>query len=271
MEVKDLHAVRKSNECEIFGRRRFNPISNGEIPGDATVEEGKNLNAIFAASLMCMDFLHVADSLDILNRHCQMLHADVMDGHYCPNLTLSPAFIRAVRSHTALPIDTHLMVTNPGDYIDVMAEAGADYISLHVETVNVNAFRLINRIRSAGRKAGLVLNPATPLSMAETMLPLVSILTIMTVDVGYAGQPFISHALDKIRQADALIRENGYDCIIQTDGACNKETYGPVYGAGGRAFVMGSTGLFGLEVDLETACRRMKREFIGAVAAESAP
>lgn len=216
---------------------------------------------IFAASLMCMNFLRIEHDLSILNRYCDLYHADIMDGHYCQNLALSVAFIRSIHKSAALPIDAHLMVTDPNDYLEELAQAGAACISVHAETVNADAFRTIRKIESLGCKVGIVLNPATPLSCIEYYLPHIDLLTIMTVDVGYAGQPFIPEMLEKIRQAHMLKVKNGYRYLIQTDGANNPATYRNLYDAGARSFVMGSTGLFKLDSDLETACRQMRSDF----------
>jgi D-allulose-6-phosphate 3-epimerase len=221
----------------------------------------------FAASLMCMDLLHISQQLQILNRHCDLYHADIMDGHFCPNLTLSPDFIRAIRPAAALPIDVHLMVSTPNNYIDALAAAGADILSLHAECINTDAFRTIRRVKEAGCQFGVVLNPATPLCFVESYLDQVDILTIMTVDVGFAGQPFIPQMLDKIAKAQVLREEHGYHYLIQSDGANNAATYQPLYQAGVRSFVMGSSGLFRRDEDLESCCHMMKQEFHEAVGA----
>lgn len=222
------------------------------------------MKPIFAASLMCMDFLHVEQDLKALDAGCSMLHADVMDGHFAKNITLSPDFIRVVKSAAKLPVDAHLMVTDPDNYLDALTSAEVDYISLHLETINVNAFRLMRKIKDAGCKFGLVLNPATPLSAAEHLLAETDLLTIMTVDVGYAGQPFIAAMLEKIAMAKRLQTEKGYSYIIQVDGGCGPKTYQELWQAGATAFVMGSSGLFGRADTLAEACALMKREFAAA-------
>ena len=222
----------------------------------------------YAASLMCMDLTNVRQDTEILNRHCHMLHADIMDGHFSPSFALTPLFVEAIRPLTRLPIDAHIMCERPGELIGPLAKAGADILSLHVETINVNAFRLMGQVRDAGCKVGLVLNPATSIEALALLLPLADIVTLMTVDIGYAGQRFIPQMLPKIRQAADLILEGGYDCLLQMDGACNRNTYKATYEAGIRAYVMGSSGLFGLSDNLEDACLGMKREFTNAVNGE---
>lgn len=218
----------------------------------------------FAPSLMCMDFLHIDEQLRLLNQHCDLYHADIMDGHFCPNLALSPHFVKAIRPAATLPIDAHLMVTDPGRYIGELAAAGADILSLHAEAINANAFRTIRQVKEAGCRFGVVLNPATPLCAVEAYLDQVELLTIMTVDVGFAGQPFIPQMLEKIAQARALREQRGYHYVIQSDGANNPATYRPLYEAGVRSFVMGSSGLFKKDVPLEDCCRALRREFAQA-------
>lgn len=157
------------------------------------------------------------------------------------------------------------MTTNPEDWIDPVAEAGADIISLHAETINGQAFRLYNRIEELGLKAGLVLNPATPLSEAAHYLNRIDLLTIMTVDVGFAGQPFIEEMLDKIREAKRIREEKGYHYQIQIDGSCKASTFKKLTEAGADILILGSSGLFGLDKDLKTACAKMTESYKAAL------
>lgn len=120
--------------------------------------------AMFSPSLMCMDLLNIKEQIEIINERADFYHVDIMDGHFVKNITLSPDFVKAISPVTKLPLDCHLMVTDPDDYIDSLAAAGAAYICPHAETINSDAFRIINRIKNAGCKVGVVLNPATPLS-----------------------------------------------------------------------------------------------------------
>lgn len=216
---------------------------------------------IFSPSLMCLDFLQVRDQIEILNKHCDMLHADIMDGHFAKNITFSVDFIAAIKSVAKLPIEAHLMVTTPNNYIDALAEVGVDIISLHAETIQNESYRIIRKIKDLGCKVGVVLCPATPLEEIKWYIDQVDFLTIMTVEVGYAGQKFIPRMVDKIAEARNLIVKNDYSYIIQCDGAIGKETYKPLYDAGARAFVLGTSGLFKPEIELNEACRIMKKEF----------
>lgn len=194
-----------------------------------------------------------------------MYHVDIMDGHYCKNITLSPDLVKSFKKVSKLPLDVHLMTTNPEDWIDPVAEAGADIISLHAETINGQAFRLYNRIEELGLKAGLVLNPATPLSEAAHYLNRIDLLTIMTVDVGFAGQPFIEEMLDKIREAKRIREEKGYHYQIQIDGSCKASTFKKLTEAGADILILGSSGLFGLDKDLKTACAKMTESYKAAL------
>ena len=145
----------------------------------------------FSPSLMCMDFLKMEEQFNILNDKVDMYHIDIMDGHFCKNITLSPDLVKTFSKVAKKPMDVHLMTTNPTDWIEKVAAAGAEYISPHAETINGDAFRVMNMIKSLGCKTGVVLNPATPLSYVKHYLNRIDLLTIMTVDVGFAGQPFI--------------------------------------------------------------------------------
>jgi D-allulose-6-phosphate 3-epimerase len=184
-----------------------------------------------------------------------------MDGHYCKNITLSPDFMRAVKKISKLPLDVHLMTEYPGDFIDEVRNAGAEWISPHAETINVDAFRTINKIKSLGAKAGVVLNPATPLEYIKYYAGKLDMVTIMTVDVGYAGQPFIDEMLDKIRLAKQWKKQYGYTYKISVDGSCNVKTFKKLHDAGAEIFVAGSSGLFSLDPDLSAAYDRMLRNF----------
>ena len=215
----------------------------------------------FSVSLMCMDFLNIKSQMDVLNEEMAMYHADIMDGHYCKNITLSPDLIKTFSSVATLPIDVHLMTTNPGDWIELCAQAGATYISPHAETINTDVFRIMNMIKNVGCKTGVVLNPATPLSYVEPYLDRIDMLTIMTVDVGFAGQPFIEEMLDKIKAAVKLREEKGYTYKIQVDGSCNKKTFKRLKEAGTDIFVVGSSGLFNLDEDLKRACDKAYQDF----------
>ena len=220
----------------------------------------------FAPSLMCMDFLDIKNQMEIMNRHMDLYHVDIMDGHYCANITLSPDLVRIFHKVSALPMDCHLMTTDPGNWIEILAKAGASCISPHAETINTDAYRILQLIKQLGCKAGVVLNPATPLAFVEPYLNRIDLLTLMTVDVGFAGQPFIEEVLDKISQAKKWREEKGYHYEIQIDGSCNMSTYKKLTDAGADILIVGSSGLFGLDSDLEKAIDKMKKNYIECTA-----
>jgi len=218
----------------------------------------------FSVSLMCMDLMRAGEQLAVLNERADLYHVDIMDGHFAKNITLSPDFVKAAHDFGALPMDMHLMTEHPGEWIDVLAGNGAAIISVHAETVNRDAFRVLDRVRSLGCRTGVVLNPATPLSEIQHYLERVDLLTIMTVDVGYAGQPFIEEMLPKIEAAAGLKRTEGLAFRLQIDGSCNGRTFERLWNAGAEVFILGTSGLFGLDPDLATAWRMMEQSFSDA-------
>lgn len=216
---------------------------------------------IFAPSLMCMDLGKMKEQFEVMDRYMKLYHVDIMDGHFCKNMALTPGILKNCREYTETEIDVHLMTTNPSDWIEMCANAGATYISPHAETINTDAFRTMNVIRQFGCKCGVVLNPATPISYVEAYLEYIDMLTIMTVDIGFAGQKFIDQMYEKIRQAKTLREEKGYHYKIQIDGHCNKENYRLLSEAGADVLVVGNAGLFGLDGNLDTACKKMEQEY----------
>ncbi len=219
------------------------------------------MKPMFNPSLMCMDLLNIKDQLQILNSRADMYHVDIMDGHFVKNITLSPDFCKAIKPACQIPLDCHLMVTTPDDFIKPLADAGAGYICPHAETINSDAFRIINKIRSLGCKVGIVLNPATPVSYIQHYIHLLDKVTVMSVDPGFAGQPFISEMLDKISYLRQLKQEKGYSYLIEVDGSCNERTFGELYRAGTEVFIVGTSGLFRLDEDLEKAWDKMLDNF----------
>lgn len=212
---------------------------------------------LLSDSLMCADPLHLGDQLALLDRAMDWHHADVMDGHFCPNLTLSPDVVRAVCSTAQRPVEVHLMTMRPGDWLECFAQAGASMLTVHAETINNAAFRTIRQIRAFGCRVGVALNPATPLNAIQHYIDEIDRLTLMTVDVGYAGQPLVPQVIDKLREAAELKKKQTLHFEIQVDGCCNQKTYARYAEAGAEMLVMGS-GLFGLDLDLKEAIRKMR-------------
>ncbi|WP_058911475.1 D-allulose 6-phosphate 3-epimerase [Entomohabitans teleogrylli] len=223
------------------------------------------MNYYISPSLMCMDMMKLAEQLRFLDSKANMLHVDVMDGHYVKNLALSASFVAQIRPFTTLPVDVHLMVEEPAAFIDTFIKAGADSLSLHAETISREAFRVIHTIREAGKKPGVVLNPATPVSALEHYLHLLDKVTVMTVDPGYAGQPFIPEMVEKIARLRQLKQRRQLNFLIEVDGACNRHTYQALLNAGAQVLIMGSSGLFRPDMPLEQAWQHMTREIHDAL------
>lgn len=210
------------------------------------------MRTLISPSLMCMNLMEIKQQLAVLDARADFLHIDIMDGHYVKNITLSPFFIEQIRPYTRVALDVHLMVENPTDFIEVIAQAGADYICPHAETINRDAFRVISQIRSLGKKVGVVLNPATPVSFIQSYIHLLDKITVMTVDPGYAGQPFIVEMVKKIEELRDLKNRHDYRYLIEIDGSCNQRTYNLLLSAGAEVLIVGTSGLFNLHENLET-------------------
>lgn len=200
-----------------------------------------------APSLLSADFSKLAQEVqDIEQKGADVLHLDIMDGHYVPNLTFGAPIVKALRKHTSLPFDVHLMVTNPQDYIKAFKDAGADYITVHAEAA-LHLHKLIQEIKSYGIKAGVALNPATPVSVLEDVAADLDMILIMSVNPGFGGQSFIPQALNKIKKARQLLDSVGNTkAIIEVDGGVNPKTAPEVIEAGATLLVAGSA-VFGAE------------------------
>ncbi len=167
------------------------------------------------------------------------IHVDVMDGHFVPNITMGPAIIAALRKTTKLPFDVHLMIKNPDSYIESFAAAGADYITVHVEAAN-HLHRTVELIKKAGKKAGVSLNPATPLSSIEEILPDIDLLLIMSVNPGFGGQQFIKNSLVKIKRASEMMAELPQKPLLEVDGGVNLSNISAIAQAGADVLVAGA-------------------------------
>lgn len=233
------------------------------------------MKPIFNPSLMCMDLLDIKNQINILNPRVDMYHFDIMDGHFVPNITLSPDMAKAIAPVCEKPIDFHLMCTDPQLFIEPCRKAVENltnrgimsYYSPHAEVISGRAFRIMDEIRAAGFHPGVVINPETPLCMVESYLHKVDKITFMSVDPGFAGQPFIPEVLDKVRQAVELKKSNPekYHFIIEIDGSCNAKTYKILAEAGIESFIVGSSGLFNNDPDLVKAFDIMMDHFNKAV------
>ena len=196
--------------------------------------------AIIAPSLLAADFVRLAEDIARVEAAgADWLHLDIMDGHFVPNLTFGPPIVAAIRKITKLPLDVHLMVTNPAALVDAFAAAGADWLTVHVET-EPHLHRLVTHIRELGVRPAVVLNPATPLSSLEEILPEVDMVLVMSVNPGFGGQKFIPSSIDKIRRLKKQIMAVNREVLIEVDGGINAANSPLVRKAGADVLVAGS-------------------------------
>jgi len=194
-----------------------------------------------APSILSADFARLGEEIrDVEQGGADFIHIDVMDGHFVPNLTIGPLVVEAVRPITELPLDVHLMIEAPDRYIPAFAKAGADILSVHVEACP-HLHRTIQLIKEQGVKAGVVLNPHTPVQLIEHVLEDLDLVLLMTVNPGFGGQSFISSVLPKIRQVKEMAEQKGLgDLLIEVDGGVNKNTARQCIEAGANLLVAGS-------------------------------
>ncbi|MDC2864749.1 MULTISPECIES: ribulose-phosphate 3-epimerase [unclassified Bacillus (in: firmicutes)] len=193
-----------------------------------------------APSILSADFSRLGEEIkDVEKGGADYIHVDVMDGHFVPNITIGPLIVEAIRPITSLPLDVHLMIENPDQYIEAFAKAGADIITVHVEACP-HLHRTIQLIKSQGIKAGVVLNPHTPVSMIEHVLEDIDMVLLMTVNPGFGGQKFIHSVLPKVKQVADMIRERNLEVEIEIDGGVNVETAKLCVEAGANVLVAGS-------------------------------
>jgi len=193
-----------------------------------------------APSLLSADFARLGDEVrDAVAGGADLMHFDVMDNHYVPNLTVGPLVCQAVRPHCAVPIDAHLMVKPVDRIVPEFAKAGASIISFHPEASD-HIDRTLALIRDSGCKAGLVFNPATPLAYLDHVMDKVDLILVMSVNPGFGGQAFIPSALDKIREARRRINQSGRDIWLEVDGGVNASNAGAIVAAGAVTVVAGS-------------------------------
>ena len=195
---------------------------------------------MIAPSILSADFARLGEEITaVAKAGADVIHIDVMDGHFVPNITIGPLVVKAVRGITDLPLDVHLMIENADAYLEDFAAAGADWITVHVET-GYHLHRTIHRIKELGKKAGAVLNPATPLASLEEILPDLDLVMLMTVNPGFGGQSFIESSLAKITQLKKMIDDRGLAVGIEVDGGVSPKTIGAIAAAGANIFVAGS-------------------------------
>lgn len=193
-----------------------------------------------APSILSADFANLANEIrDVEKGGADYIHVDVMDGHFVPNITIGPLIVEAIRPVTKLPLDVHLMIENPDRYIEEFVKAGADIITVHQEAC-IHLHRTIMMIKEQGVRAGVVLNPATPVSLIEELLPELDMVLLMTVNPGFGGQRFIPSVLKKVEELSKLREALELDFEIEIDGGVNIETAGLCTDAGADVLVAGS-------------------------------
>jgi len=196
---------------------------------------------LLAPSILSADLSNLAQQIRLVEMSgADWIHCDIMDGHFVPNITFGPVIVKAARKCTKLPIDVHLMIENPDNYLDDFRNAGADIISVHFEEV-VHLNRTLNRIKEIGAKAGVVINPSTPVSALKDIAEYIDLLLIMTVNPGFGGQSFISNSERRIVEAVELRKSLNANFLIEVDGGINKDTIKSVLKAGCDVFVAGSS------------------------------
>jgi ribulose-phosphate 3-epimerase len=193
-----------------------------------------------APSILSANFLSLGEEIKAAEAAgVDMLHIDIMDGHFVPNITIGPSIVEAIRAITSLPLDVHLMVEQPDAYLQDFIKAGADYLTVHLEA-STHLHRTVQRIRENGVKAGVSLNPATPVGSLECIVPDIDLILLMSVNPGFGGQAFIPEVLDKITSLKNLIREKGITPSIEIDGGVKLGNIREIIAAGGDILVMGS-------------------------------
>ncbi len=199
---------------------------------------------LIAPSILSADFSRLGEEIKAVEGvGADWIHVDVMDGHFVPNITIGPAVVEAVKRVAELPLDVHLMIENPDQYLEDFVRAGSDTLTVQAEAC-VHLHRTIQAIKALGVKAGVALNPSTPISTIEWILEEVDMVLIMSVNPGFGGQKFITQALQKIKELKSMIRAKNLDVLIEVDGGINLKTIESVAKAGADVFVAGSA-IFG--------------------------
>jgi ribulose-phosphate 3-epimerase len=221
-----------------------------------------NKNIQIAPSILSADFTRLGEEIRAVDKGgADVIHIDVMDGQFVPNITIGPLIVEAVRRVTDKDLDVHLMIADPDKYLDSFAAAGADWITVHVETCD-HLHRTVSRIKELGKKAGVVLNPATSLSTLDYILEDLDLVMLMSVNPGFGGQKFIPSTLAKVWQLRQRIDAMGLDIGIEVDGGISESTIADVADAGANIFIAGSA-VFGSDNYGETISRLRKNAEAG--------
>lgn len=208
---------------------------------------------LLAPSILSADIANLSEQIKLVEKNgADWIHCDIMDGHFVPNITFGPVLVEAAKRSTDLPLDVHLMIKNPDNFLEDFKNAGADIISVHYEEV-VHLNRTISKIKELGAKAGVVINPSTPVSMVKDIAEYIDLLLIMTVNPGFGGQSFISNSERRISEAVKLRAELKADFLIEVDGGVNKNTITKIKNAGCDVFVAGSSIFKAKDVSIAAA------------------
>lgn len=227
------------------------------------------MNIKVSPSVMCADLSRLGQALAELEMAgVDQFHWDVMDGVYVHNLALSPAVMAACRPYTTLPFDVHLGLMDPAAYIPDAAQAGADIISLQLENTP-HIFRAVRQIHALGKRAGVVINPITPIDLLEPIVSELDMVTVMTVDFGFAGQSIIWPMLEKVRTLRRWTTERGLTLDIQADGQVNEPTIAPILASGANVLVAGTSGLFTLAPTLAEGVKILRGQIHAAQASQA--
>ena len=221
------------------------------------------MSVLIAPSILSADFAALGEGIAAVERGgADLIHVDVMDGHFVPNITIGPPVVRSIRRVAHVPLDVHLMISDPDRYIDAFAEAGASMMSVHVEVLP-HLHRTVHAIKALGVKAGVVLNPSTPVATLEDIAADVDFVLIMSVNPGFGGQTFIPRSESKLRQVRDLLDRAGNAAPVEIDGGIDQRNVAQVVAAGARILVAGSA-IFHTP-DPERATRELKAAALGAV------
>lgn len=212
-------------------------------------------NILIAPSILSADFSNMSEDIKKIC-NADMIHCDVMDGMFVPNISFGPKMIADIRKLTKLPLDVHLMIEKPQRYIEAFAKAGADYITVHYEACKDDLIDVLKNIRKLGKKCGVVINPATPVEVLKESLKYCDMVLLMSVNPGFGGQNFIEPVLEKLKQARKMIDESGLKIYLEIDGGVNKKYTPMVIKAGADVLVAGSY-IFGSE-NIDKTMREMR-------------